>query len=284
MTKARTINNKTPTKTELLISNYEFKEHLELRLKIGEEMLNRQINTNEELELLIKNSNSWSDYNAEYLKQSFNNSFNEYRKDYQSSGTYWGGIAGPSLQQPERQKFIIKNQITNLKNLIEKSVLFKSPTEETNQAKVLSINTNEIFIVHGHDEEAKSKTARFIEQLGFRPIILHEQASSGKTIIEKIEEYTNVGFGIILYTPCDLGGKTIDTLKSRARQNVVFEHGYLIGKIGRKNVCALVKGDIETPNDISGVVYVKMDSDEAWHLKIAKELKSSGYKVDMNKL
>lgn len=150
----------------------------------------------------------------------------------------------------------------------------------------LDLDLTQVFIVHGHDSEAKVKTARFIEKLGLEPIILHEQASSGKTIIEKIESYSNVGFGIILYTPCDIGGKTEKSpiLKSRARQNVVFEHGFLIGKIGRGNVCALVKGDIETPNDISGVVYVTMDENDAWHFQIAKELKKSGYTIDMNKI
>ena len=143
-----------------------------------------------------------------------------------------------------------------------------------------------MFIVHGHDEAAKTKTARFIEKLGLTPIILHEQASGSKTVIEKIEAYSNVGFGIVLYTPCDIGAKNEENpnLKNRARQNVVFEHGFLIGKIGRGNVCALVKDDIETPNDISGVVYVKMDNEDAWHLKIARELRNSGYDIDMNKL
>ena len=75
-----------------------------------------------------------------------------------------------------------------------------------------------------------------------------------------------------------------DELKPRARQNVVFEHGYLIGKIGRENVCALVKGDIEKPNDISGVVYVEMDKGDGWKLTVAKEMKERGYKVDLNKI
>ena len=141
-----------------------------------------------------------------------------------------------------------------------------------------------VFIVHGQDETAKLDVARFIEKLGFEAIILHEQVSSGKTIIEKIEEFSNVGYGVVLYTPCDLGAKKGDDkiLQARARQNVVFEHGYLIAKLGRRNVCALVKGEIEIPNDISGVVYVPLDDHKAWRLELAKELRNAGYNVDMN--
>ncbi len=124
-----------------------------------------------------------------------------------------------------------------------------------------SISGDKIFIVHGHDNGLKNEVARFLEKLKLTPIILHEQASEGETIIEKIERYSNVGFGIVLYTPCDKGGLANDgaELKHRARQNVVFEHGYLIGKLERKNVCALVKNDVEKPNDISGVVYVSYE-------------------------
>ena len=150
------------------------------------------------------------------------------------------------------------------------------------QIKKVKINKNNIFIVHGHDDSIKNEVARFIQTLGYNPIILHEQASSGKTIIEKIESYSNVGFGVVLYSPCDIGSKMGDenNLKKRARQNVVFEHGYLIGKIGRENVCALVKDNIEKPNDISGVVYITIEND--WKIKLAKELRNSGYIVDMN--
>lgn len=144
---------------------------------------------------------------------------------------------------------------------------------------------NKVFIVHGHDNEVKLEVARFIEKIGFEPIILHEQASNSKTIIEKIESYSDVGFGVVLYTDCDVGAKKSDFehLNKRARQNVVFEHGFLIGKLGRANVCSLVKGDIETPNDISGVVYTSMDAGH-WQIELAKEMKASGYTVDMNKV
>ena len=147
------------------------------------------------------------------------------------------------------------------------------------------IDRERIFIVHGHDSEAKERTARFIEKLGFKPIILNEQASRGLTIIEKIEKYSNVGFAIVLYTPDDLGNTqseaTSGNLLPRARQNVIFEHGFLIGKIGRENVVPLVAGNLELPNDISGMVYI---SDKDWQVDIAKEMKDAGYPIDFNKV
>lgn len=77
--------------------------------------------------------------------------------------------------------------------------------------------------------------ARFVEKLGLEAIILHEQVSRSHTIIEKIEEYSNVGYAVVIYTPCDEGRlKGEKEFNSRARQNVVFEHGFLMGKIGRK--------------------------------------------------
>ena len=157
----------------------------------------------------------------------------------------------------------------------------KSHTHKSEESE-----SNRVFIVHGHDESAQNKAARFVEKLGFEAIILHEKASSGRTIIEKIEHYSDVGFAIVLYTPDDVGNvkSEPDNLNVRARQNVVFEHGYLIGKLGRQNVSALVDGKLELPNDISGVVYISLDEGSAWQLQLAKEMKQSGYQIDMNKL
>ncbi|EHR0574865.1 nucleotide-binding protein [Vibrio parahaemolyticus] len=143
-----------------------------------------------------------------------------------------------------------------------------------------SFNKNQVFIVHGHDEHAKNDVKAYVESKGLEPIILHLQASGGRTIIEKIDHYSNVGFGIVLYTECDLGAKR-DTLsfKWRARQNVVFEHGYLIAKLSRERVAALVKGSVETPNDISGVVYVSMDAAGTWKDELDAELRNAGYEI-----
>ena len=153
------------------------------------------------------------------------------------------------------------------------------------KSKKATFDNKKVFIVHGHDDKIKLDVLNFLRKLGLEPVILHEQANKGKTIIEKIEDNTNVGYGIILYTPCDKGG-TADTdlekMKFRARQNVVFEHGYLIGKLGRNRVCALVDGDIERPSDIDGVLYVPYQN--GWELTVGKELRSVGYDVDLNNL
>ncbi|WP_244972645.1 TIR domain-containing protein [Pseudomonas salomonii] len=145
-------------------------------------------------------------------------------------------------------------------------------------------NKPSVFIVHGRDNEAKQEVSRFIESLGLKAIVLHEQASGGKTIIEKIEHYAkDADFALALYTPCELGlGVSEGNVppKNRARQNVVFEHGYLMGKLGRENVCALKKGDIKIPNDISGVVYVDLDPAGAWKAEVVRELRGCGYTIN----
>jgi predicted nucleotide-binding protein len=142
-------------------------------------------------------------------------------------------------------------------------------------------NIQKIFIVHGHDEEARKDADLFLRKQGLNPVILMEQPSGGKTIIEKLEEYTDVvGFGIVLYTPCD---KTAEG-RSRARQNVVLEHGYLMGKLGRGRVCALVKGDVELPSDNSGIVYIAMGTGNDWKVELVRELKKTGYDASADKI
>lgn len=141
------------------------------------------------------------------------------------------------------------------------------------------------FIVHGHDNEAKQEVARTLEKSGYEAIILHEQPNLGNTIMEKLERCTDVDYAIVLYTECDLGRAKEareEEERYRARQNVVYEHGYLIGKLGREKVFALVKGDVETPGDISGVVYTPMDSAGAWKIALAKDMRAAGLEIDMN--
>jgi len=149
----------------------------------------------------------------------------------------------------------------------------------------LLITNNKVFIVHGHDESALAQVARLIEQLGLQAIILHEQANRGKTIIEKIEANSDVGFAVVLLTPDDLGkAQSANDLLPRARQNVILELGYFMGKIGRERVCALKSDNLEIPSDYIGVVWTDLDQKGAWKFLLAKELKEAGYEVNLAKL
>jgi len=170
--------------------------------------------------------------------------------------------------------------IGGLEAIIDDEEFFTSAVNKNIQSTEQLQNFNQVFIVHGHDAEAKEKVARFVEKLGLEAIVLHEKVSGGRTVIEKIEEYADVGFAIVLYTPCDKGNAIEEKgLNNRARQNVVFEHGYMIGKLGRAKVYALKKGDIELPGDYDGVIYEIMDDGGAWKYKAVDEMKAAGYQV-----
>ena len=147
------------------------------------------------------------------------------------------------------------------------------------------IDMKRVFIVHGRDEGAKHKVARFLGDLELEPVILDEQADRGRTIIAKFEqEAERVGFAVVLLTPDDEGrlkGEDSD-LRPRARQNVIFELGYFAGSLGRNRVCALTKEDVEIPSDYDGVVYIPLDDSEGWKIGLVRELKAAGFDVDAN--
>lgn len=145
------------------------------------------------------------------------------------------------------------------------------------------------FIVHGHDELLKTQVARLFEALGFDAIILHERPNRGKTIIEKFEDNSDVGVAVALLTPDDIGSKApgsgaAPTLVARARQNVVFEMGFFFGKLGRGRVIALYKEGTELPSDVSGIVYLPVDSAGKWKFDVATELEAAGYAIDRAKV
>jgi predicted nucleotide-binding protein len=152
-----------------------------------------------------------------------------------------------------------------------------------------STYSRKIFIVHGHDDGLKLELRNFLSDLEFDPIILHERADGGKTIYSKLlGEASDVGYAFVLLTPDDKGGKAAtDRLMPRARQNVVFEHGLFAGYLSPERVCAIVRGSVEIPSDLNGVVYKHIGDDASLSsivFDLARELKAAGYIVDMNKL
>lgn len=149
--------------------------------------------------------------------------------------------------------------------------------------------SNNIFVVHGQDEEMKQAVARTLEKMNITPIILHEQPNEGRTVIEKFTDYSDVSFAVVILSPDDFGyskKQTHENAKLRARQNVIFELGFFIGKLGRNRVFILKKEemDFEMPSDYNGVVYTSYDKSGKWILELVRELNTCGYQVDATKL
>jgi len=187
----------------------------------------------------------------------------------------------------ENARYILVSMIEEIQEYWDESREREMAITNSAQGKdSVKLDQKKVFVVHGHDAGVKETIARFIEKLGLDPIILHEKPNKGRTIIEKVEDYSDVGFAVVLLTADDQGGpvtESKDELQFRARQNVVLELGYFIGKLGRSQVCALHAQGVEIPTDFSGVLYIKLDDGGAWKRQLARELNEAGLSVNINK-
>jgi predicted nucleotide-binding protein len=153
---------------------------------------------------------------------------------------------------------------------------------ETDTPKA-SAPKKEIFISHGKDQKPVNELKKMLTELGLIPVILSEQPSSGRTVIEKLGAYSDVGHAFVILTPDDLGGfvelgskwsrpqrlrKFLKTAQNRPRQNVILE------------VTCLLKKPVEQPSDMQGIVYIRFEeSIEEIRSEIVKELQATGYKI-----
>ncbi|MBI1744345.1 nucleotide-binding protein [Candidatus Acetothermia bacterium] len=143
-----------------------------------------------------------------------------------------------------------------------------------------------VFIVHGHDVALRESVARFLEKLELESVILGEQPEQGQTVIEKFEKHADVTYAVVLLTPDDMGyvaTASSESAQPRARQNVVLELGYFMAQLGRENIALLQASQLELPSNLSGVLNVSTESED-WKLRLAKELKSVGFDIDLNKI
>jgi predicted nucleotide-binding protein len=163
---------------------------------------------------------------------------------------------------------------------------FPEPAAMQPPSPVSPIDPKKVFVVHGHDHGSKEAVARYLERLGLKAVILHEKANEGLTVIEKIEAHSGVGFAVVLLTPDDVGAAkaAAKKLQARARQNVVLELGYFLGKLKRNRVCALYVPGVEIPSDFQGVLYIEFDAKGAWRTHLAQELSNARLPINVEGL
>jgi predicted nucleotide-binding protein len=180
-----------------------------------------------------------------------------------ASDAWWENHRAESLQ----------TQLLRIEGLVELLETERQLQDRSAIKREIDVIGSRIFLVHGHDQPTLQEIARFLERLDQDIVILREQPNQGRTIIEKFEEYADVGFAVVLLTPDDRGGPMTlpyDAQKPRARQNVILELGYFLGHLGRNRVCALYRPGVEIPSDYSGVLYVELDERGGWRLELAK--------------
>lgn len=138
-----------------------------------------------------------------------------------------------------------------------------------------------IFIIHGHDDHLKKEVQLLLSRAELDDIVLHEQPDKGRNVIDKlIEETESASYAIALLCPED----EIENGTKRARQNVILEVGYFLGKLGKSKVRLIKKGDVEIPSDLKGILYTEYDEKRNWKTNILKEIQAAGIDIDMNKI
>lgn len=240
----------------------------------------------------IEDYKRWMDRCKSIYQTSFTEAESSYFHDFESQiWTIWGSdIVKEYKDNIKRLNNHMRGDIERV-DLIDCNVVTDTIVTEPVQNKV---DMKKVFVVHGHNDEMKLAVARVVTQLGLNPIILHEQANEGKTIIDKFETNAeNIRFAIILLSGDDLASSIRDLegvkdeeikskLEKRARQNVVFEMGYFAGKLGRGNLFYLLQDGVAKPGDLDGLVYTLYDAVGAWKFSLVKELRACGYNVDAN--
>ena len=278
----------TPTPAELppqlTVARDALGSQLDDRIRRGNELLEREINSEDGLQSAQNDYYTWDEYNETLLQRSFTTS--KPADDYRGVGFGFGGSDLLSKQIEELHDDV-QRKIRRLASLKEQLPLFEEPptTAARPQEPSAEVGTT-VFVVHGHSEALKQQVARFLAAVtDLEPVILHEQANSGRTIIEKFEGHAGrAAFAVVLLTGDDDSGvRGSGERRPRARQNVVFELGFFIAALGRSKVAVLYEEGVELPSDMSGVLYSPLDAGGAWKLALAKELQAAGLSVDLNR-
>lgn len=155
---------------------------------------------------------------------------------------------------------------------------------------VATTTVAKIFLVHGHDREARDQLELVLMRLGLQPFILQNADGGSKTIIEALEQhiYEEAAFGIVLLTPDDFGypkTKGEADRQPRARQNVILEMGMIMAALGRARMVILKKGALELPSDANGILYIEFN-DHVREIvpKLAQRLQGAGFQIDPAKI
>lgn len=250
-----------------------------------------QVVTEEHHDDWEKRRQRWVKLTGEGLRSIYTSE--ESQKEFESSAStarIIGGVGG--AKEFEWERGAVGRSINTLESLRERLEYLESPAESPAPPYESSEPSGDekVFLVHGHSDEAKEAVSRLLEKTGDQDVvILHEQPNEGRTLIEKFEDHAKASdHAVVLLTADDVGGEASvkdpePELQARGRQNVVFELGFFVGRLGRSRVTVLYEETVELPSDFKGVVYISL-GDDSWRFKLLKELRGAGLTYDLNKI
>jgi predicted nucleotide-binding protein len=270
---------------ELTVAQEEAVRRISERIEAGENIRKTNIPSPEVLKAVQEDYYRWDSFNGELLERLFTTG--KFATEYRFSCAAFSYIHLPFTKDLQEFQNHLSDKIHRLTSIRDRLPLIPVVAAAGPTRKPVERRTTEnprVFIGHGHDGATRESLARVVERLGLEAVILHEQAGRSRTIIEKLEDHSDVDFAVILLTPDDVGAVKADeaNLKPRARQNVVLELGYFVGRLGRDRVCALWADGVELPSDVLGVQYIELRT--GWQLELGRELRAAGFDVDMNRL
>ena len=200
---------------------------------------------------------------------------------------------GAVLQFYKNGTLQVQGRAGQSKDKIEKLVKeLVDPVSMPELAVAVKAPEPQLFVVYGHDETSRDQLELVLGKMGIEGFILAKSSGHGLTIIEALEKQVGQNgvstAGIVLLTPDDKGYSIKDgdvKTRDRARQNVILEMGMLLSKLGRSHTIILIKGDLEKPSDVDGIIYHSYKN----HVKevvskIAERLENCGFKIDHKKV
>jgi hypothetical protein len=222
---------------------------------------------------------------ASLLTQSPKDSFSASAKATIIS-TKFSGLTSLSCEEKKNLVFELKEEVrektrklSSIKNSLDDYCDMSSEPPCSNDLG------DKIFIVHGRDEARKLEVQRFVENVTSREtVILADVAGRSQNLLEKLRIYLDEStFAVVIMTGDDEGyyKPEPDKVALRARQNVIFELGFCIAKLGQERVAVLYEEGVDIPSDFAGVVYTSLAGE--WKISLAREMRAFGLHVDMNK-
>jgi predicted nucleotide-binding protein len=196
------------------------------------------------------------------------------------------GSQGNQIQEPEESRKSLEEPPSE-EGKVDLAISLEATEMEINKkaGNMEKTGVRKVLIIHGQDEEKAMEVADFLAKLDLDPILPYAQSSNEMNLTSEFETNPEIVFAVTLLTADDFGyprGKP-EELKPRPKQNVIFDLGYLVGRMKQNLVCALYEEGLDLPSKYQGRVFIPYDADGLWRLLIARSMKLANVNVDLNK-